>query len=118
MARIGRDEIRATVAAELGCPADSVADDDDLIQLGLNSIRMMALAGGWRKRGAGITFAELAASPTVDSWHDLLCGDDADEGRARQPRSSQSPLDRLRRPPRNPVSVGSHAARLLDRPLR
>ena len=82
MARIGRDEIRATVAAELGCPADSVADDDDLIQLGLNSIRMMALAGGWRKRGAGITFAELAASPTVDSWHDLLCGDDADEGQS------------------------------------
>jgi mycobactin phenyloxazoline synthetase len=79
MARIGRDEIRATVAAELGCPAGNVADHDDLIQLGLNSIRMMALAGGWRKRGAGITFAELAASPTVDSWHDLLCGDDADE---------------------------------------
>ena len=50
---ISRDEIRATVAAEIGCPATDVADQDDLIQLGLNSIRMMALAGGWRKRGAG-----------------------------------------------------------------
>ncbi len=77
MDRITRDEIRATVAAQLGCPATDVADHDDLIQLGLNSIRMMSLAGGWRKRGAGITFAELAASPTVDSWHGLLSGDDA-----------------------------------------
>ncbi|WP_191497891.1 non-ribosomal peptide synthetase [Mycobacterium simulans] len=72
---IGRDEIRATVAAELGCPASDVADNDNLIQLGLNSIRMMALAGGWRKRGAGITFAELAASPTIDSWYGLLSAD-------------------------------------------
>ncbi len=79
MTRIGRDEIRAAVAAELGCPAADVADDHDLIQLGLNSIRMMALAGGWRKRGAGISFADLAASPTVDSWHGLLCGDETDE---------------------------------------
>ena len=70
--RISRDEIRATIAAQLGCAAADVADHDDLIQLGLNSIRMMALAGGWRKRGAGITFAELAANPTVESWYDLL----------------------------------------------
>ena len=56
-----------------------VADHDDLIQLGLNSIRMMALAGGWRKHGAGITFAELAASPTVESWHGLLCAGEAEE---------------------------------------
>ncbi|GAB7143403.1 non-ribosomal peptide synthetase [Mycobacterium riyadhense] len=72
---IGRDEIRAAVAAELGCPASDVADHDNLIQLGLNSIRMMVLAGGWRKRGAAITFAELAASPTVDSWYGLLSAD-------------------------------------------
>ncbi len=70
--RISREEIRATVAAQLDCTATDVADHDDLIQLGLNSIRMMALAGGWRKRGADITFAQLAASPTVESWHDLL----------------------------------------------
>jgi mycobactin phenyloxazoline synthetase len=73
---ISRDEIRATIAAQLGCPAADVADDDDLIQLGLNSIRMMALAGGWRKRGSDITFAELAASPTVASWHGLLSADE------------------------------------------
>ena len=72
---ISRDEIRATIAAQLECPAADVADDDDLIQLGLNSIRMMALAGGWRKRGSSITFAQLAATPTIDSWYGLLGAD-------------------------------------------
>jgi mycobactin phenyloxazoline synthetase len=79
---ISRDDIRATVAAHLGCPAADVADDDDLIRLGLNSIRMMALAGGWRKRGADVTFAQLAATPTVDSWYLLLSSDDR-EGAAQ-----------------------------------
>lgn len=91
--RISRDDIRATVAAQLGCPATDVADHDNLIQLGLNSIRMMALAGGWRRRGAGITFAELAASPTVESWHGLLCADEirgAAEPAAPQTRESQA----------------------------
>lgn len=69
---ISRDEIRATVASQLDCAAADVDDYADLIQLGLNSIRMMALAGGWRKRGADITFAQLAANPTVESWHELL----------------------------------------------
>ncbi len=71
-----RDEIRAAVAAQLGSAATEIADTDDLIQMGLNSMRMMALAGGWRKRGSGITFADLAGSPTIESWHALLGGDE------------------------------------------
>ncbi|HET7075737.1 MAG TPA: amino acid adenylation domain-containing protein [Mycobacterium sp.] len=85
--RISRDEIRATVAAQLDCPADAVADDDDLIRLGLNSIRMMALAGSWRKRGADVTFAQLAATPTIDSWYGLL-GTDEQLGIA-EPRTAE-----------------------------
>ncbi len=69
---ISSEEIRAMIAAQLGCPAEDISDHDDLIQWGLNSIRMMAMAGGWRKRGAAVTFAELAANPTIDSWHGLL----------------------------------------------
>ncbi|WP_216912377.1 non-ribosomal peptide synthetase [Nocardia noduli] len=69
---ISRDEIRAAVAGQLGIAAGDFADQDDLIQLGLDSIRTMKLAGGWRKRGADINFAQLAAAPTVESWHALL----------------------------------------------
>ncbi|BBZ40479.1 non-ribosomal peptide synthetase [Mycobacterium conspicuum] len=74
---ISRDEIRAAIAAQLGTDVvTEIADTDDLIQMGLNSMRMMALAGGWRKRGSGITFADLAASPTIESWHALLGSDE------------------------------------------
>nr|WP_232021878.1 non-ribosomal peptide synthetase [Mycobacterium basiliense] len=72
---ISKDEIRTLIAAQLDCPAPEVGDRDDLIQLGLNSIRMMALAGRWRRCGADITFAQLASSPTVDSWYELLGAD-------------------------------------------
>ncbi|MCV7353266.1 non-ribosomal peptide synthetase [Mycobacterium parmense] len=82
MDSITRDEIRAAVADQLGCAEGEVADHDDLIQLGLSSIRMMALAGGWRKRGADITFAQLAATPTVDSWYGLLTPGEAGNGEA------------------------------------
>ncbi|MCV7199486.1 non-ribosomal peptide synthetase [Mycobacterium angelicum] len=75
---ISRDEIRATIATQLGCAPADLADDDDLIQLGLNSILMMTLAGGWRKRGADIAFAQLAANPTIASWYHLLHADQND----------------------------------------
>jgi mycobactin phenyloxazoline synthetase len=78
--RISRDDIRAVVAAQLGSAETDIDDHDDLIQLGLNSVRMMALAGGWRRRGASVTFADLAATPTVDAWHELLSAGDIDEG--------------------------------------
>jgi mycobactin phenyloxazoline synthetase len=73
---ISRDEIRAAVAAQLGSAATEIADTDDLIQMGLNSMRMMALAGGWRKQGSGITFADLAGGPTIECWYKLLGGNE------------------------------------------
>ncbi|WP_019931421.1 non-ribosomal peptide synthetase [Nocardia sp. BMG111209] len=71
---IERDEIRAAVAAQLGIEATDIADEDDLIQLGLDSIRTMKLAGGWRKRGIDVNFAQLAATPTVADWLRMLGG--------------------------------------------
>ncbi|MEV6427912.1 amino acid adenylation domain-containing protein [Nocardia sp. NPDC051463] len=71
-ANIDKDEIRSAVAGQLGISVGEIADHDDLIQLGLDSIRTMKLAGGWRKRGADINFAQLVASPTVQSWYGLL----------------------------------------------
>lgn len=69
MEAISRDEIKLTVADLIGLTAQDISDGDDLITLGLDSIRMMTLAGGWRKRGSRVTFAQLAAEPSVDSWH-------------------------------------------------
>ncbi|CAM4502356.1 non-ribosomal peptide synthetase [Nocardia ninae] len=73
---IARADIRAALAEHLGVPAEAIDDDADLIQLGLDSIRTMKLAGGWRKRGAEINFAQLAAAPSVAQWAQLLGADE------------------------------------------
>ncbi|MFE1594390.1 AMP-binding protein [Nocardia sp. NPDC058705] len=76
---IDRAEIRAAIARHLDITPEAVADADDLIQLGLDSIRTMKLAGAWRKRGIPVNFALLAAHPTVDAWHALLNGADPED---------------------------------------
>ncbi|MGY2030835.1 non-ribosomal peptide synthetase [Nocardia gipuzkoensis] len=96
---ITKEEIRAAVAGQLGIAAGEVADHDDLIQLGLDSIRTMKLAGGWRKRGVDINFAQLAASPTVDAWHGLLGAEEsgsqveqAPEQASAEPHADEDPF--------------------------
>lgn len=99
--QIGPDQIREAIAAQLGLAPGEIADDADLIQLGLDSIRTMKLAGGWRKRGVNITFAELVETPTVSNWSNLLEGRtspaDADAGAARA-AGSADPGDQAESP--------------------
>ncbi|MEV6095334.1 amino acid adenylation domain-containing protein [Nocardia sp. NPDC051981] len=78
-ASIARDEIRTAVAGHLGLDPVAVSDHADLIELGLDSIRTMKLAGSWRKRGLAVNFAQLAAEPTVAAWHRLLGGAESND---------------------------------------
>ncbi|MET8422806.1 amino acid adenylation domain-containing protein [Nocardia sp. NPDC004860] len=78
-ASIARDEIRTAVAGHLGLDPAVVPDHADLIELGLDSIRTMKLAGSWRKRGLAVNFAQLAAEPTVAAWHRLLGGAESND---------------------------------------
>ncbi|BBY04760.1 non-ribosomal peptide synthetase [Mycobacterium noviomagense] len=67
-----REAIRAEVAELLGISPHALDPAGNLIGQGLDSIRMMALSGRWRRRGADIDFAALAATPTIEAWWDLL----------------------------------------------
>ncbi|MFD6220518.1 non-ribosomal peptide synthetase [Nocardia asteroides] len=89
---IDRAEIRAAIARHLDLTPEEVADATDLIQLGLDSIRTMKLAGGWRKRGIAVNFALLAAHPTVDAWFALLNGGDPENPPA-EPSAPTAPAD-------------------------
>ncbi|WP_445170862.1 non-ribosomal peptide synthetase [Mycolicibacterium sp. Dal123E01] len=60
------------VAELLGVDHTDIDPDGDLIAQGLDSIRMMTLAGHWRRAGFDIDFARLAAAPSVRAWADLL----------------------------------------------
>ncbi|ORA83310.1 non-ribosomal peptide synthetase [Mycobacterium malmoense] len=66
------ENIRAEVAELLGVAVDAVHPDSNLIGQGLDSIRMMTLAGRWRRQGIAVDFATLAATPTVEAWSELV----------------------------------------------
>lgn len=52
--------------------SDEPLDDENLIDYGLDSVRMMALAARWRKVHGDIDFVMLAKNPTIDAWWSLL----------------------------------------------
>jgi mycobactin phenyloxazoline synthetase len=74
----GPGAVRAEVAELLGVSADTLDPDGNLISQGLDSIRMMSLAGRWRRRGIDVDFATLAAAPTIEAWSQLVSGVQAD----------------------------------------
>nr|WP_069161975.1 non-ribosomal peptide synthetase [Nocardia altamirensis] len=90
------DEVRDAVATQLGIATVDIADEADLIQLGLDSIRTMKLAGAWRKRGYDVNFAALAAAPTVSDWRRILLAGAppaAADAPAMEPEAAPAPDD-------------------------
>ncbi|MDA3662296.1 amino acid adenylation domain-containing protein [Mycobacterium xenopi] len=67
-----REAIRAEVAELLGISPQVLDPGSNLIGQGLDSIRMMALSGRWRRRGVDVDFAALAATPTIEAWSQLV----------------------------------------------
>jgi bifunctional isochorismate lyase / aryl carrier protein len=62
--------LRAHVGELLGEPP---ADDrENLLDLGLDSIRLMSLVEHLRAAGHDVTFVDLAERPTIADWLDLL----------------------------------------------
>lgn len=66
------EDIRAEVAELLGVRADTIDPAGNLIGQGVDSIRMMTLAGRWRRDGIAVDFATLAAAPTIEAWSELV----------------------------------------------
>ncbi|AZI88523.1 isochorismatase [Kosakonia sp. CCTCC M2018092] len=52
--------------------SDEPLDDENLIDYGLDSVRIMALAARWRKVHGDVDFVMLAKNPTIDAWWALL----------------------------------------------
>ncbi len=66
-----KEQLRALVLPLLD-EDDVPEDDENLIDYGLDSVRMMALAARWRKTYSDIDFVMLAKEPTIDAWWALL----------------------------------------------
>lgn len=67
-------QLRALVLPLLD-ESDEPEDDENLIDYGLDSVRMMALASRWRQAYSDIDFVMLAKKPTIDAWWALLSRD-------------------------------------------
>lgn len=58
------------VASDL--PREEIATDEDLLGLGIDSVRLMHLVEAWRAAGADVDFADVAACVSVGDALDLL----------------------------------------------
>ncbi|MEU4657439.1 phosphopantetheine-binding protein [Streptomyces sp. NPDC023723] len=69
------DRIRADVAELLGCAPADIAPDENLRDLGLDSVRLMTLVERWRAGGAAeLELPDLAERPELAHWTALLTG--------------------------------------------
>jgi bifunctional isochorismate lyase/aryl carrier protein len=66
------DRLRSDVAAALSEPVSSLDDDENLVDLGLDSIRIMSLVELWRGSGFTASYVDLAEEPTLTAWWALL----------------------------------------------
>ncbi|MFS1299905.1 amino acid adenylation domain-containing protein [Streptosporangium longisporum] len=64
-----REELHDSLTELLGEPVEA---DDNLIELGMDSIQLMGLTGRLRRLGVEVGFAELARRPTLAEWWELL----------------------------------------------
>jgi mycobactin phenyloxazoline synthetase len=85
---LSREEIRLLLAEQLELDAGAIGFDDDLFVLGLQSMRMIKLAAGWRRRGVDVNFGDLAERPSVQAWYELLA-ERTRGGVSTQTRSAQ-----------------------------
>uniref|UniRef100_A0AAU2JK84 Phosphopantetheine-binding protein n=1 Tax=Streptomyces sp. NBC_00049 TaxID=2903617 RepID=A0AAU2JK84_9ACTN len=66
------DRLVRDVADMLYTEPSEVSLEEDLLDQGLDSIRLMSLVEKWRTEGATVTFVDLAERPTLRQWADLL----------------------------------------------
>jgi len=66
-------QIRADVAALLACDPAELDPDEDLLDRGLDSVRLMSLVEKWREAGATtLEFPDLAEQPELGHWTAIL----------------------------------------------
>lgn len=67
------EKIREDVADCLGEDPADIPVDENLVDYGLDSVRVMTLLERWRKdHGVEASFVDLAERPAVEAWAKLL----------------------------------------------
>ncbi|MEU9356700.1 phosphopantetheine-binding protein [Streptomyces sp. NPDC047973] len=70
------ERILGDVAEILGCDTSEIGPEDNLYDLGLDSVRLMTLIERWRSAGAHqLELPDLAERPEIAYWSTLLTGE-------------------------------------------
>ena len=62
------EQMRRDIAAMIHVDADEIGGDDNLMDLGLDSMRALNLLMIWQERDVNLAFSDLAVSPTLNNW--------------------------------------------------
>lgn len=68
------ERLRADIADIIGESPDAIADADNLMDAGLDSMRAMNLAVKWEEAGVPLDFTDLAEAPTLAALWALVEG--------------------------------------------
>ncbi|MER5885324.1 phosphopantetheine-binding protein [Streptomyces sp. NPDC001941] len=67
------ERLRADVADLLGEEPEDIPVDENLVDYGLDSVRLMALVARWREEhGITTAYTDLAERPALEEWVKLL----------------------------------------------
>ena len=68
------ERMRADIAKLLGEAPEDVRDDDNLMDLGLDSMRVLGLVMAWGEHGIALEFSQLAEHTTLGAWWQVVQG--------------------------------------------
>lgn len=66
------ERLRADVARMVGELPESIALDDNLMDWGLDSMRLLNLVIDWNEAGLALDLSELAAHTTLRDWWSVI----------------------------------------------
>ncbi|HLV07087.1 MAG TPA: phosphopantetheine-binding protein [Croceibacterium sp.] len=69
---ITQERLRSDIAAIIEVDPATIGDDDNLIDSGLDSMRVMNLVMQWDEQGVPLDFADIAEAPSVAGLWALL----------------------------------------------
>lgn len=68
MSALTLERMRADVARMLGEAPEDIQDDENLMDLGLDSMRVLGLVLAWGNTGIPLEFSHLAEHATLGGW--------------------------------------------------
>ncbi|GAB2715913.1 phosphopantetheine-binding protein [Halomonas garicola] len=66
------ERMRADIAALVDEAPEELEDDDNLLDWGLDSMRIFNLTVEWSQYGVELGFADLAEAPTLADWWQIV----------------------------------------------